>query len=82
MFLIFLQDLFNVLIQFDLLNEKMSNKTEENEAAKRLNELMKEAEEMKRQMEDKLQQIEGYINNLMPVVLNPAKDLNERWLIQ
>uniref|UniRef100_A0A3Q2TNH0 Laminin subunit beta-4-like n=1 Tax=Fundulus heteroclitus TaxID=8078 RepID=A0A3Q2TNH0_FUNHE len=51
-------DLQEVQEQFQLLKQKHSDRTNEDEASDRLKKILKEAEDMQREMEDRLQQIQ------------------------
>ncbi|XP_017281846.1 laminin subunit beta-4 [Kryptolebias marmoratus] len=50
-------DLHNVMMHFELLKQKHTNRTLGDEAADRLKEILMEAKDLERQVEDKLQQI-------------------------
>lgn len=58
------QELDEVRKQFELLQQKSSNQTGQDDAAERVKKIKDEAEKMKKEVEDKLQQIQGSISTL------------------
>lgn len=53
------------MTQFDVLKQKHTNHTSENEAADQLKRILKEAEELQGQVEEKLQKITGLRGSLI-----------------